>query len=190
MRINLLPKQSQRMAAGFTLVEMLVAAALFSLVMISAVNLFIIFLRRPLQQIDEYHVYEEVNYALNELTAHARESYIDYATYVTVTNPATDLYMVEADGVQFHAYLSAGQLWVDTTNGSTTTTTPLTSSSTADVYIDSFTVYLYPSLDPFDVTTGENSQPAVVISIVGHSVTNTTVTFASQTLISTRVYER
>lgn len=176
---------------GFTIVEIVVAAALFSVIMVAAVNLFVIFLRRPLQQIDEYHLYEEVNNALWELNRAVYSEKIDYAIYGTVSNPETDLYLVSADNSETtHIYLSSGQLFATIVTAGVPDTIALTSSSSNDVYIDTFNVYVYPSLDPFIIANATNSQPAVVIQIVAHSVSNPDVSFTTQTLITTRVYER
>lgn len=180
----------QHTSPGFSLLEIVVAAALFSVIMVAVVNLFVIFLRRPLQQIDEYHVYEEVNNALWELNRLTYSEKIDYTTYGTISNPETDLYLVATDNSEtVHIYLSSGQLFATIVDAGGTDTIALTSSSN-EVYIDTFSVYVYPSLDPFIIANATNSQPAVVIQIVAHSVSNPAVTFTAQTLITTRVYER
>lgn len=183
------PKRSQR--AGFSLIEIVVAAALFSVVMVAAVNLFVIFLRRPLQQIDEFHVYEEVNNVLWELNQAAHSEMIDYTSYGTIANPENDLYLLSADGTDtIHIYLSSGQLFADIVNDGGASTVSLTSVSSSEVYIDTFNVHVYPTVDPFDIAIATNSQPAVVIQIVAHSVSNVDLIFTAQTLITTRIYER
>lgn len=191
MPIKQFKLRHRAVAKGFSIVEIVVAAALFSMLMVAAVNLFVIFLRGPLQQIDEYHVYEEVNNALWELNRVVYSDKIDYAAYGTVSNPETDLYLMTADNSETtHIYMSGGQLFATIVNAGVSDTTALTSSGSGDVYIDTFNVYVYPSLDPFTIANATNSQPAVVIQIVAHSVSDPTVSFVAQTLITTRVYER
>ena len=183
------PKRSQR--TGFSLIEIVVAAALFSVVMVAAVNLFVIFLRRPLQQIDEFHVYEEVNNVLWELSQAAQAEMIDYTSYGTISNPENDLYFISTDGTDTkHIYLSGGQLFVDLVIDGSASTIALTSVSSSEVYVDTFNVHVYPTVDPFDIATATNSQPAVVIQIVAHGGSNPDLTFTAQTLITTRIYER
>ncbi len=186
---------NMRNKSGFTLVEIVVAAALFSMIMVAAVNLFVLFLREPLQQIDEFHVYEEINNVMAQLTSYSRDQMIDYSVsdYSSgFSNPQSKLYLVSTDATtSTEIYLSSGQLFATITTGTTPVTTPLTSNSSNQVFIDTFNVYVYPNSDPFDLAASPpNSQPAVVVHIVGHSVTDTSVTYTAQTLISTRVYER
>lgn len=175
---------------GFTLVELLVAAALFATVVVIAVNIFILTLRKPLQEIDNQHVQEEISYLFEALAFQVRSNQLDYTRQGVITNPESELYLVGLDGTsdQVHLYLSSGQVWLEKVT--TGATYPLTTVSTNDVSIDSFQFFIYPQTDPTDPSVGDNYQPAVVMYVSGHSVKDPTVTFSAQTLMTFRSYVR
>ncbi len=175
---------------GFTLVELLVAAALFATVVVIAVNIFILTLRRPLQEIDNQHVQEEISYLFEALAFQVRSNQLDYTQYTTITNPVAELYLVDLDGSsdQVRLYLSSGQVWLELIT--TGVSYPVTTVSSNDVSIDSLQFFIYPQTDPSDPSVGDNYQPAVVMYVAGHSVKDPTVTFSAQTLMTFRAYVR
>lgn len=175
---------------GFTLVELLVAAALFATVVVIAVNIFILTLRKPLQEIDNQHVQEEISYLFEALAFQVRSNQLDYGQYTAITNPVAELYLVGLDGTsdQSRLYLSSGQVFLEKI--STGSTYPLTTVSSNDVMIDVLQFFIYPQTDPSDPSVGDNFQPAVVLYISGHSVKDPTVTFSAQTLMTFRAYVR
>lgn len=176
---------------GFTLVELLVAAALFSTVVVVAVNIFVLTLRKPLLQIDNQHLQEEIVYAFELMEYQLSQAQIDYATYTTlyggITNPVTELYFFNGSD-QLKMYLTGGQIVLENTTSSEKY--PLTTTASGDVAIDELTMYIYPTTDPTDPANGINDQEAVVVYISGHSVLDPTTTFAAQTFITFRNYVR
>ncbi len=175
---------------GFTLVELLVAAALFATVIAVAVNLFILTLRKPLIEVDNQHLQEEVSYLFETLSNRMLESQIGYGYYsATITNPQSELYLTDADGNNtYRYYLSGGQVrYEDLTTG---LNYPITTTASSDVTIDTIRFYIYPQSDPTDPTAGVNNQPSVVVLVTGHSAKDAARTFKLQTMLTTRVYVR
>lgn len=178
----------KQLSQGFTLVELIVAAALFATVIAVSVNLFILTLRKPLIEVDNQHLQEEVSYLFELLANKMTTATIDYDSYGgTLTNPVTDLYLNE-EGVIMRYYLSGGQIMQE--DVAATTSTPVTTTSNNDVLIDSVRFYGYPTSDPTDPATSINYQPTVLVAITGHSVKDSTRTFKVQTLLTTRGYVR
>lgn len=172
---------------GFTLVELLVAAALFATVVVVAVNIFILTLRKPLLQIDNQHLQEEIVYAFELLEYQLSQGQIDYTAYTTLTNPVTELYFL-SESEQMKLYLTGGQVVVE--NVASGEQYPLTTTAGGDVTIDDLVMYVYPTTDPSNPTSGPDYQEAVVVYMSGHSVNDTATTFAAQTFITFRKYVR
>ncbi|EKD79544.1 MAG: hypothetical protein ACD_41C00041G0004 [uncultured bacterium] len=172
---------------GFTLVELLVAAALFATVVVVAVNMFVVTLNKPLRQIDNQHLQEEIAYAFELLEYQLSQGKINYAAYTTISNPVTTLYFW-ADGEQMKLYLTGGQVVIE--NIASGEEYPLTTTAGGDVTIDDLVMYLYPTTDPADPANGVNYQEAVVVYLSGHSVVDPNTTFAAQTFITFRNYVR
>lgn len=178
---------------GFTIIELVVASALFAVIISLAVNLFVVALRTPIQEIERHHLYEQVTYVFEQSTYYIHQSTIDYVNQGTITNPTTQLHLMANNdsGERYRIYVASGQIKIDITSATNVTTTyPLTTSPTTDVYIDALQFYIYPTVNSFDPATGNNNQPAVVMHIRGHSAKRSTTTFSMQTLITLRHYER
>lgn len=172
---------------GFTLVELLVAAALFATVVVVAVNIFILTLRKPLLQIDNQHLQEEIVYAFELLEYQLSQAKIDYTYYSSITNPLTELYYL-VDGAQMKLFLSGGQIIVEEVASGVQY--PLTTTAGGDIFIDDLILYAYPKTDPSNPISGPDYQEAVVVYISGHSVNDPNTTFAAQTFITFRTYVR
>jgi prepilin-type N-terminal cleavage/methylation domain-containing protein len=173
---------------GFTLVELLVAAALFATVIAVAVNLFILALRRPLIEVDNQHLQEEVTYMFEVLANRLTTSTIAYGN-TAITNPTSELYLTDPRGsAVYRYYLSGSQILVEEV--STGISTPMTTTANNDVAIDSLRFYVYPQSSPADPSAAVNNQPAVVVAVSGHSVKDTARTFKIQTLLTSRIYVR
>lgn len=181
---NMAIKQNNN--SGFTLVEMLVAAAVFAIVMVIAVDLFVLVLRTPLQQVDTQHVQEELNYVFEQVAQTARVSQIDYNSYAAFTNPQTDLYFKTATTTT-HIYLSGGQIVESVDSGAAV---PLTTSSSSDVVISQMVVYVYPGTDPADTSSIVNNQETVVLYLEGRSMADPSHPVSAQTMITLRYYAR
>ncbi|MFA6474908.1 MAG: prepilin-type N-terminal cleavage/methylation domain-containing protein [Patescibacteria group bacterium] len=178
---------------GFTLVELLVAAALFATVMAVTVNLFILALRKPLTGIDTQHVQEEMNFFLETLASQMTSAEISYSSYtiIPLVNPVNDLYLAVSDTggvVTYRYFLMGGQ--VIRKNVATDIDTPITTSVHNDVVIDALSFYIYPQTNPTDPTLNINYQPSVMILITGHSVKDASQIYKLQTFLTTRQYAR
>ena len=177
---------------GFTLVEILVASAIFVIVVVIVMDLFLLFYRQSYRQGEQAQLEQSLSYVYFILTGELHSQWtIDYASYGgTITNPQTTLYLIdESSGDQRTLYLGAGQLYF--TTSSSTVQEPIT-PDVPKVYIDSVEFYLYPSTDPFDVAaaTLPDNQPAIVMFITAHNPDDATITATYQTVISTRYYGR
>lgn len=189
---NMAIKQNNN--SGFTLVEMLVAAAVFAIVMVIAVDLFVLVLRTPLQQVDTQHVQEELNYVFEQVAQTARVNQIDYDAYKILypsgfPDPLPDdagLYFKTATTTT-HIYLSSGQI-VESVDGGAAV--PLTTSGSSDVVITRMVVYVYPGHDPADTSSIVNSQETVVLYLEGRSTADPSHPVSAQTMITLRYYAR
>lgn len=173
---------------GFTIVELVVAAALFATIVTVAVNLFVLTLRQPLTEVDNQHLQEEIDFVFEGLASNLSDLTIDYDEYAaTITNPQATLYL-HGDTQEVYITLVGGQIMF--TNTTTGLSSPLTSLNNDDVEIDTLSFYIYPQSDPADVTNNVNYQPAVVMRIAGHSVKQTQRTFQAQSFLTLRTYVR
>lgn len=75
--------------SGFTIVEALVAMAVFAIVATLAVSIFVNFQRIPFKQIFGRSVQEEATYILEELNYHLKRIGINYAAYGTTPECGT-----------------------------------------------------------------------------------------------------
>lgn len=180
---------AMQLRKGFTLVELLVAAALFATVVVVAVNIFILTLRKPLRQIDNQHLQEEVSYVFEVMSYQLTQAQIDYSLYGgSITNPVNTLYLTFPGDEQVEISLDSGQIIL--ANLTSSDKTPLSSTVNGDVEIDELVFYVYPTADPTDPANGIDRQEAVVAYISGHSVQDVATEFAAQTFITFRSYAR
>lgn len=183
-----------KIQTGFTLVEALVASAVFMVIVVMAIDLFLLFLRGPFSQIDAKHVEEQLTYIFEEFGYHIRTSTIDYSRYPSITNPMSELYIIDAQGQPEKVFLgdgvttNLGQIYIVSDLG----TFPFTTDATTDIYVDTLEFYIYPSSDPaaVTVTSAVNAQAAVVMFISAHSVSDPAITQAAQSLVTLRYYVR
>ena len=170
---------------GFTVVELLVATAVFVIVVTAVVQLLFMFLRGPLQQIRQKQLEEQLTYATSEISHYIRQSKIDY-TSVTGAPPYATLNLTMADDTAISFALS-GTTITFTQAG---TTANLTGSK---VQIQSLQFYLYPGTDPTVTTPGiaaTNNQPGIVTIITAQRTDDPKITAQFQVLTTSRYYAR
>ena len=175
--------------AGFTLVEALVASAVFVIVLVAIVNVVLLFLKGPLNQVGEKEVYNEVAYFLEEALQGIPSDAVDYDAYGgTISNPESklNLYYPQAPtAFPVEVSLSGGQIWVTTPEDGTV---PYTGQ---DIVVTNLEFYIYPEADPLDPTNGIHEQPMVFIRIDAEHATDDTVeTQTFQSAVTTKYYER
>ncbi|MFA5995105.1 MAG: prepilin-type N-terminal cleavage/methylation domain-containing protein [Patescibacteria group bacterium] len=166
---------------GFTVVEMLVATAVFAIVIVTVMQLLIMFLRGPLQQIRKKQLEEQVTYATSEIARYIREgksfnytaatAYTDFLTVTTVTG---ETHIIELS-----------------TNGNITIDTNLLTGN--NVKITNLQFYIYPNADPTVIQadgSSVNNQPAVMMVIDAQRADDPKITTHFQTLTTSRYYAR
>ena len=178
--------------SGFTIVEVLVSAAVFVVVVVAIVNVILLFIKGPLNQAAEKQLQNELDYFYQQAFKEIPWSTIDYSAYPSgITNPESDLHLLSEtpDVVQqpVYVYLNAtGQIMVD---DSVNPAYPVTS---ADIVVTTLEFYIYPQTDPFDVTgpTVVNNQPTVVLYVVAHDAEDPEIELSYQSTITSRFYIR
>lgn len=186
--------------AGFTIIELLVAAAVFVTVITMVIDLFLLFLRSNYEQNEQEQLEQSISYVFHEVSNHLHGTgAIDFSQYGSITNPQTELYLTNLDNFETDRFFlgtgtppneEAGQIYFeDTVTGDIE---PVTPDPVGDIYVDSLEFYIYPSSDPADVTTSAlaNNQPAVVMRITAHVSDDSTMTATYQSLITSRYYAR
>ncbi len=172
---------------GFSVVEMLVATAVFAVVVTAIIQLLLMFLKGPLRQMKQKQLEEQLTYATTEMSHYIREAKIDYST-ITGTGPFQSLAVITHDQTHVSfSYDSSAKTIVFNQGG---VTANLTGSK---VVIQSVEFYLYPETDPTTVTVGAsavNNQPAVVMIIKAQHFDDASITSQAQVLTISRYYAR
>lgn len=187
-------------AAGFTIVELLIAAAVFVILVTLVVDLFLLFLRSSYEHAEQEQLEQSISYVMFELASHLHsDGIIDYSRYSTITNPQTELYTMTYDALSSTTIFlgtgtppneEAGQIYAE--DVATGLSEPLTPDPIGDIYVDSLEFYIYPGADPYDPTVSptQNNQPTVLVRIKAHSAEDATMTSTYQSLITSRYYAR
>lgn len=178
--------------AGFTLVEMLIATAIFVVTLVLVLDIFMIFVRDQFTEIHRKQVEDEMMYIFGTSAPQIRESFIDFDAYTTMT-PSDALYLEDRNheptlmALGSHSAISADSDTLYVSNY--TDNSPLSGDKTV---IEDVQFYVYPDDDPFDVASGtyDNNQPAVVMYIKASHVEHPEIVIEYQTLITTRHYDR
>lgn len=191
-------------ARGFTLMEMLVALGIFSMIMSMGMDIYMLTGRTQRKVFNMERLQSDARYAMEAMTREVRTGAVDYSYYgTTMARPETTLALVSSDNsrLRFHKSdatneaacadaLSRPCLLVTVGNGTPASITPKGSKLT------SLGFYVAPDLDPFYfAATGwqNNVQPHVTIVIGIQSVGNRvgeTVNINLQTTATSRAYRR
>lgn len=180
--------------SGFTLVEIMVAMAVFMVAIVSLANIFMFANRsqRKTQAVQQSQT--DARFAIEVMTQQMRRGNIDYAYYggTIVSNPQAVLAIIDADSnrIQFRrqVFVGHGVIQISQDNGATwADITP------PDISVSALWFYISPVSDPFASPPLTNQQPLVTIVV---NTTNTTVegstarTTFLQTSVSSRQYLR
>lgn len=180
-------KQDNR---GLTLIEVLVATAIFMIIFVIIADLAILFNKNPQQVIRQKQVENDLDYAIEFLSQKIRTNTIDYSSYtdLTTNDPTNILRLIDKDNNQTYFEINRNRLKYWNSDGEDAYVT------SDDVVIDGLNFYIYPAESPWEYDYGtkmhhNNDQPRVMISIAAHHVDDDTPIYL-QTTISSRLYER
>jgi len=184
---------------GMTLIEMLVATAIFMIIVIVVVDLAILFNKNPEDMFRQKKLEREMDYTMEFIAQKIRTNKIDYDIYEGMVtdyltkswnNPSNRLYLYSNEDEHIYFAFDSNMItYYDSTGLSETL-------HSSDIIIDNAKFFIKPYKDPFiyDSTSGYsyNEQPRVVISLQAHHVSDTDLEYPLylQTAITTRTYER
>lgn len=177
--------------SGFTLVEILIATAIFVITLVLALDIFMIVVRDQFTEIQRKQVEDEVLYIFGELTNNIDHKSIDYSAYTSL--PLTDALYMNDNGKSILIALGSNPIISGDSDkmyfSDYSTNAPLTGEHTS---IDSLQFYVYPSSDPNDTSsaTYTNNQSTVVMYIKAHHVDHAEIVVEYQTMITSRYYGR
>lgn len=190
------PKTIVSSQSGLTLVEALIGAAIFMMTLVVVIDLFLIFIRGPLNQAAEQQLHQQLTFALDQMAQDVRLNEIDYTAYtLPVTNPETELNLrTGQNSYTFrlgpHPVTGNDETLYIEANGQAE---PLTNEK---LIVDSLEFYIYPATDPTvidlnDLGSLANNQPTVVVTLHAHHATDDRVApIYYQTVLTSRHYER
>lgn len=190
--------------SGFTLMEVVVGLAVFSVALIVVSDIFIMTQRAQNNLAGSNRVQADARYVMELVTREVRMNMIDYdgVRPADAADPLTLSYLpltdVEGNTLVFMATSSpsiceagsSGCLAVKRNNSAWASLTP------REVNIVSATFYIYPDKDPFSIINNQypnNSQPRVTIAITSQTVNSKSGESSTQflqTTASSRVYKR
>lgn len=192
--------KSSKSQSGFTLVEMVVAVGLFSIVSVLIAQLFVLFNRSQIRSSLQQQVQSDARIMMAQISDRIRAGSIDYASYAggTITSPETTLLLLDENGLSVTIAQSSSDtlcpsaqavpcLLLSEDGGSTFT--PLSSENFT---VDTVNFYIDPSTDPAE-PAGPNIQPRVTFSLELTGISNDPaqqVSTTLQTTVSSRVYFR
>lgn len=179
---------------GFTLVEILVAMAVFTTAVTSLSEIFLLTnkTQRKTQAIQQSQT--DARFAIEVMAQQVRRGNIDYAYYggTIAANSQAVLAIIDSNNnrIQFRRQAPAGQgiIQISQDNGATwADITP------PEISVGTLSFYISPTTDPFASTPSSNQQPLVTIVV---ATTNTTTEGSTmppmfmQTSVSSRQYLR
>lgn len=192
---------------GFTLMEMLVALGLFSIIMSVGMDIYLLAGRAQRKVFSLERLQSDARFAMEAITREVRTGSIDYAYYATrgtgIGLPDTELALVSSDNtrLRFHRSDASNEsacadeesrpcLLVTVDGNAPASITP------KGAKLNSVGFYVAPAFDPFEFTaTGwqSNVQPHVTVVLglqsVGERV-NESVEINLQTTATSRAYRR
>ncbi len=168
---------------GFTLIEAVVATAVFAMTMTSIVGVYIAVQRLNRQSASLQALQQNGRFISEDVTKLIRNGQIDYARYgASVPQPTTpNLYAIDRDGMQVWVYRSGDSLILDKGSyGSANLTSK-------EVKVLNFQVFVWPATDPFP---GGTEQPTVTMYLdLQANISSQDVTrFPFQITVATREY--
>jgi len=182
---------------GFTLMEMVVATALFLIAVTASIGIFLSAVKANNKVNLMQEVENEARYVIETIAKKIRLGTIYYDYYeeaygVNFENPVSILALADnADNVSYFALNGDGEsvgiiqvdfsdsgIWSDLTSG--------------DIIVDELSFYLIPKLDPFSQSAESIQQPLVIIHLEAHynNTDDTEGKIKIQTGVSSRQYKK
>ncbi len=174
--------------SGFTLIEMLVAVALFATVVAISGGVYLSIMKAQLRSINMRKVQEDSRYALEAVGREFRMGEVDHDYYGgEIPSPTPTLALINSRGVKIKFRFESERLEKKVGDGSFI---PLTQESTK---VTNSEFYISPLTDPF-VEGGKNIQPRVTVCLTARSgspgVPGRETEIVLQTTISSHTYKR
>lgn len=144
---------------AFTIVEMIVAMSIFSIVMTMYLGIFLSTFRANGKMVAKQKVQNEVRYLIDVITKEIRLGTVNYDYYSdAIVTPETVLALKD---------VSENNIYFDNDNGILKIKYSEDDSwhelSTTNIYIEDLNFYISPINDPFAQTDNEKKQPLVTI---------------------------
>lgn len=174
---------------GFTLMEMIVAVALFLIVITICIGIFVSSLRANRKFVRMQKVQNDIRYIIDIISKEIRLGTIDYDYYMYIDgieNPVLTLALLDSsnDSVYFRVNNGAVQMSFDDVDWS--------NLSTDNIQIESLDFYIIPSSDPFITNPDTITQPLVLLYLYAFYDENESMDgkIKLQTAISSRQYKK
>lgn len=187
---------------GFTLVEMLVVLAVFSVVTVVIVDIFMLASRAQRRTLAVQKIQSDARYSLEAMSREIRMDMVDYAYYGGTVNeiPSETLALRDQDDNRIifkksNEYCPAGTtdcIVVSIDGGSN-----WESITAPGINVDDLKFYIDPAVDPFLQNAGftydSDNQPRVTVTLVTRGaggLSDEEKTVYLQTTVSNRIYRR
>lgn len=172
---------------GFTVIEMVVAIAVFSFALVAICGIFLSITKAQRKNSIDQKVQFEASYALETITQALRRYSIDYSG--PINNPVSSLVLVRQDKESI-TFLKGGDNRLKMQIGTAAAENILSDQ----VKVNDLKFWITPVADPF-ILGGPNEQPRVTIVLNLSQSKNTTkpeeqASIRVQTTITQRVYKR
>ncbi len=140
---------------GFTLIEMIIVLAIFSVLIVIITDVFLMAMRAQQQTARRQQAASVVRNIVETIARQVRTSEIDYASYgpVGVAAPAADLYLRDQSGRLFHYYYDDSVAGAENIKVAVDGQTAANLVDSGAVRVRSLKFYVSPDTDPFAVET-------------------------------------
>jgi len=137
--------------AGFTLLEIVVVLAIFSILAVIVTDVFMLTLKAQRQTVKRQTTAATIRYVVETIARQIRTSEIDYTAYASgINNPANTLILRDQNGTQYQYATANGKAIVTvTTGGSAPAVTQADLTNPDDTTIIRLNFYITPVADPF-----------------------------------------
>lgn len=142
-------KQETRNKSGFTLMEILVVLAIFSLLSIVIINVYLLTLKSQQQASLRQKTLANLRYVMETIAKQVRTSEINYLAYPdeTIISPVDELYLINELGQEIEYSLLTGQIKFVVSKKGAVEEAFLT--DLREVWVTKFNFYISPITDPF-----------------------------------------
>ncbi len=141
---------------GFTLIEAVVATAVFAFVISSIIGVYLSVLKLDRKARAQRAVYDNGRFIMEFLSKEVRNGLIDYATYGGTIPSNPDLYIKNQSNEVERFYLSG-------TNLSLSKNAAVTNLNSGGVKVTKLTFLIAPTVNPYTPAKASNQQPHVTV---------------------------